>query len=52
MSYSMDATNKVVAISAEVISWTPFSWVAMLGATKGTVLDAISLGALWDTLGS
>jgi len=36
MSYSMDATDKVVVISAEVISWTPFSWVA--------------IGVIWETL--
>ena len=29
LSYPMGATYKVVAISAEVISWTPYSWVAM-----------------------
>jgi len=25
----MDATNKVVVISAKVISWTPYSWVVI-----------------------
>jgi len=27
MSYPMGTTFKVVVISAEVISWTPYSWV-------------------------
>jgi len=42
MSYSMDATDKVVVISAEVISWTPYSWVAI----------GVIIGAIWETLGS
>ena len=42
MSYSMDATDKVVVISAEVISWTSYVWVTI----------GVIIGAIWETLGS
>ena len=41
MSYPMEAIYTVVAISAEMISWTPYSLVAMLGTITGTILDTV-----------
>jgi hypothetical protein len=37
----MDATNKVVVISGEIISWTPYSWIII----------GVIIGAIWETLG-
>ena len=42
MPYPMGAINKVVAISSQVISWIPYSWVAI----------GVIIGAIWETLGS
>ena len=38
MSYSMDATDKVVVLSAEEIPWTPYSWY--------------TISVIWETQGS
>ena len=42
MPYPMGVTNKVIAISAKSISWTPYSWVAI----------GVIIGAIWETLGN